>query len=441
MAIMAAVFPKKFPWLRNSRAQLISERRKRLRLAVFSLACAVLSHCGTAQAQEALRASINGSEAAAARRQRITTVGYYNIKLGDTVWRFSAGVGMEYGDNVNLSQTNAVGDFSTSPSLNTSMLWPVSEKNALNLSLDVGYSFYANQSDLDRYFIQPGTELSFDIYVKDFSINLHDRPSLTQHAYQNPSVSGTGNYAQFENTAGVSVSWDLNKAVVNSGFDHNNYWSVNSSSQAQANNGSSDTFYTSIGAYFWPEIQIGLEGGTAIIQYSSTNSPNAFQWNAGTFVKYQTSEYLSFRASVGYTVYSPDQTGAFILLKDTTLIYLDLSMTHRLNQFVNYTLSASRGVNLSLFGQTYESYQAGLTLEWKLLRKIGLRTPFSYERGSEITGNGETFEQFQSGINLDRTLTEKLTAGLGYHVVFRNSQTAGRNYTANTVSLNFNYRF
>lgn len=442
MAIMGSVFPT-LVWIRlsNKQSPPVTRRHKHVSFAVFGLVCCSIFFTGVVSGQEALRASITGAEAAAARRQQVTTIGYYNIKLGDTVWRFSAGVGLEYSDNVNLAQTNAVGDVTVSPSLNTSMFWPVSEKNALNVSLDVGYTFYATRSELDRAYIQPGSEISFDIFVKDFDINFHDRPSLVQYSYQNPSVTGTGDYAQLQNVAGVSVAWDLNKAVVNTGFDHNNYWSLGSSGSSSQQDGTSDTFYTSVGAYFWPELQLGVEAGAGFIKYSSATTPNAFQWNAGTFAKYQASEYLHFRTSVGYTVYSPEATGVFALLEATTLIYLDLSMTHRLNQYVSYTLNASRGVNLSFFGQTYESYEAGLTIEWRFIRKISVRTPFSYEHGSEISGAGETFEQFQTGINLDRMLTQKLNAGLGYHLALRDSQTQGRNYTVNTVSLNFSYRF
>lgn len=435
---MAAVFGIRLSPLKAFEFLIRHDRRRLCPAAALIFFCAGVGG-DIARGQEALRASIAGAEASAERRKRVTTIGYYNIRLGDTLWRFSAGVGLEYNDNVNLAQTNAASDYIASPSLNTSMFWPVSDRNALNLSLDVGYAFYATRSDLNRLYITPGSEISFDVFVKDLVINFHDRPSLAQYSYQNPSVTGTGDYAQFQNAAGVSVAWDLNKAQANFGFDHVNYLTISSSTASP--DGNTDSLYAQVGAYFWPELQLGLEAGAGNISYSSTNTPNAFQWNLGTFAKYQASEYLSFRASVGYTVYSPEKTGAFVLLTDTTLIYVDLSLTHRLNKYLSYTLSGSRGVNLSFFGQTYENYDASLVLEWHLLRKIGLRTPFSYQHGSEISGAGEVFSQFQTGISLDRPLTEKLSTGLTYHVAIRNSQTAGHNYTVNSVSLNFNYRF
>src|SRR5947209_8381581 len=138
-----------------------------------------------AQGQEALRLSLAGAEAAEARRQAASTIGFYNLKLGPTGWRFGAGLGLQYSDNVNLGSANSGGDFSLSPQINAQMLWPVTDKNTLNLSVGMGYLAYLTHSELDRIFITPVSELSFDMYVPDYLvINLHDRFSVLQNSYQ-----------------------------------------------------------------------------------------------------------------------------------------------------------------------------------------------------------------------------------------------------------------
>ena len=67
-----------------------------------------------------------------------------------------------------------------------------------------------------------GTELSFDIYVKDFWFNLHDRAQYVQDTSQQPALSGTANYATINNTAGLSATWDLNQGTLSAGYDHKN---------------------------------------------------------------------------------------------------------------------------------------------------------------------------------------------------------------------------
>ena len=170
-------------------------------------------------------------------------------------------------------------------------------------------------------------------------------------------------------------------------------------------------------------------------------SPDALQWNFGGFAKYMASQHLNFRVSVGYTVYSPDKTGTSAQLQDSSLIYVDLVLSHRLNQYVTYSLTAGRGVNLSFFGQTYENYYANLNATWYVLREITVTTPFSWTRGTALYGNSAPFDQYQAGISFGRKLAEKLTGSIGYRLVVRDSGSNSGDYVANFVSLSFSYQF
>src|SRR5262245_21360890 len=93
-----------------------------------------------ARAQEAVRMSLAGAAAAEARHKAESTLGYYNLKLGSTAYRFGTDLGIEFSDNVNNSATNAEGDVSFRPALNADILWPITDQNSLNLRISAGYS-------------------------------------------------------------------------------------------------------------------------------------------------------------------------------------------------------------------------------------------------------------------------------------------------------------
>ena len=171
--------------------------------------------------------SIASAQAAEARRRAATTVGYYNLQLGPTAWNFGAALGVDYNSNVYDTESHPQGDFIFRPQINTRMVWPISDQNSINLALGGGYSAYVNNPRLDRAFITPGSELSFDIYAGDFWIKMHDRFSITENTYQDPTVAGSGNYSQFQNALGVATVWDLNEAIVRVGYDHVNYELLN----------------------------------------------------------------------------------------------------------------------------------------------------------------------------------------------------------------------
>ena len=401
-----------------------------------------------ARGQEAVRMSIASEQAAEARHKADTSVGYYNLQLGPTAWNFDAGLGMEYNSNVYLTEDHPEGDVIFSPQMNAHMRWPVSDQNSINLTLGGGYQAYVSNPNLDRAFITPGSELSFDLYAGDFWINLHDRFSITENTYQDPTVTGSGNYSQFQNALGAATTWDLNKGIVKFGYDHVNYDSVTGGSGQSIGgqpSGYSEVFSTSAGYALKPGMLLGVEVGGSLITYTTTttNTPysNANQWNVGGFYDAPLTEYIHITGHAGYSVYSPESSGAATTSGDFSGMYGELDITHRVNQYVAYTLSGGRTINVAYYGGTIDRYFAHWQANWQILQKMSLGTSFSYEHGSELSSGGETYDQYGPGISLSRRITSKLTSSLGYQIYWRDSNEAGRNYTVQVVSLNLYYTF
>src|SRR5262249_39758635 len=143
--------------------------------------------------------------------QAASSSDFYNLRLGQTAWRFESGLGLEASDNIRLETAGAEADVIFRPEIKAHMTCPLSAANNINLTLGAGYSAYAQHSEFNRWFVTPGTELSFDLYAGDFWINFHDRLSVLQNSYQDPTVVGVANYAQLQNAAGIRPTWALNK--------------------------------------------------------------------------------------------------------------------------------------------------------------------------------------------------------------------------------------
>jgi hypothetical protein len=400
-----------------------------------------------ARGQEAVRMSIASEQSAEARRKAASTIDYYNLQLGPTAWNFAAGLGVDYNSNVNAASAGAQGDFIFRPQMNTRMRWPVSDVNSINLTLGGGYEVYVNNPKLDRAFITPDSELSFDLYVGDFWINLHDRFSISENTYTDPTVVNSGNYSQLQNALGVATTWDLNKAIVKFGYDHVNYETLNGGSGQSSGgppSGYSEVFSTSAGYALKPGMLVGLELGGSLINYTTTttNTPygNANEWNVGGFYDAPLSEYIHITAHAGYTVYSPEASGG-TTSGDFAGMYGQLDITHRVNQFVAYTLSGGRTLNVAYYGGTIDRYFMHWQANWQILQKVTLGTSFIYEHGTELVAGAETYDQYGPGLSLSRPITAKLTSGLGYQLYWRDSNLAGRNYTVQVVSLSLSYRF
>ncbi len=394
--------------------------------------------------QETVRLSLASQEAAEARRKAATTLGYYNLKLGPSAWRFGSGLGVEYNDNVRYTE-GKIDDFIIRPGISAQMLLPVSDQNSINLKVSGGYSAYVENTGLSQFFINPGSELSFDIYAGDFWINLHDRFSINQYGYEDPTVAGTGDYARLENAAGLTTIWDLNKAIVRVGYDHQDFVSLSGDSPS-IRDGSAEVVFASAGYAPKAEMLVGLESGGSLVTYEESNYAlftEAVQWNAGAFFDARVTEYITVRSGAGYTVFTPDFGPYERFIEDDRLdgIYLRVEMRHRLNQYVDYVLSGGRNISYTFYGGTADLYYARLQATWRILNKISLSTSLDYDGGSQYYGiTEEDFDRYGGSISLGRGLTRSLSSSIRYSYYMRDSD-EGRDYDVNIVSLNFNYQF
>lgn len=390
--------------------------------------------------------SLAGAEAARQRNAAASMLGYYDIELGRTYWNVSAALGAAYDSNVELSQSGKTDDYVFRPEIDVGMLMPVSDKNSLTLAAGAGYSAYVMHSNLRRFYVTPNTGASFDVYVGDFWINLHDRVAITENSYQDPTVAGNGGYSQLQNAVGLSALWDLNKAVVKLGYDHVNYvelsGAVNSGGQPS---GESELFSSSAGYYVASMLQAGVEVGGGFLTYNnpSTNFAfsNAAQWNAGAFCEAQPSEYIRLRASVGYTEYIPTSTKSTNQIGNFRGVYAQLDLTHRVNQYVDYTLSGGRSINFAFYGGTVDLYFARLGANWKIFQKTSLATGFEFDHGSQLGYAAETFDRYGPSVSLARPITRKLSGDLGCQYYWRGSNLPGRSYSDFIVSTDLRYKF
>src|SRR5436190_9700134 len=294
---------------------------RRLAIALF---LPVFLAGGILRAQDAIRPSLAGEAAAEARRQSIDKIPY-NLEVGPIKFRFSATMGIEYNDNVNLAEdgsftfpsptgpitvrTQSQEDIILRPMINLTALWPITQLNSLRFDIGIGHSFYLDHSnyDTDSILISPGSQLAFDIFVGDFRINLHDRFSLQQDPVDEVALSNVADYGRFENLAGIAVLWDLNQAVVTLGYDHYNFIATNS--VLDYLDRAAEIFSGTIGFTPTASMTVGLEGSVVDTYYDQHVLNDSLTYSVGLFLETQVTNYLRIRVAGGYQNIDFDNTG------------------------------------------------------------------------------------------------------------------------------------
>ena len=421
-------------------------------------------------AQDAIRPSLAGQEAYESRQEDVSRIPY-NLLLGPVRFRVGATVGVEYNDNINYAEVHTEDDVIVTPSLTLDMIWPITQLNTLRLDLGLGYSFYLDHSEdnTDYLLVAPKSQIAFDIFVGDFRINLHDRMLLQQDPVQEGALSNVVSYGRFENTAGVSVLWDLNKILLQVGYDHYNFIATNSDFEYLDRNaeivGGSAAFIVN------PTITVGAEGSAVWSRYNNDNTGigvlnDTDNYSVGGFIEASLTNNLKVRAAGGYQYMDFGNNFVLFPLGPLGLVpfpdhktledyYVNGLIAHRINAQLTQTLSAGHenqsGIQSNYITLNYVRH----TLSWNLIRNVLLSTEFFFEDAQEsggplnatlftvLTGQreGETFQRIGGAITLGYQLTPHITLGVRYQGTSKDSNVFLRDYNQNRVSVDGTYSF
>jgi len=427
-----------------------------------------------ARAQDAIRPSLAGEAAAEARRQSIDKIPY-NLEVGPIKFRFSATMGFEYNDNVNLAEdgtytfftpagtpfpvtTEAQSDWILHPQVNLNALWPITQLNTLRLDLGIGYSIYMDHSDYNTssILLSPGSQLAFDIFVGDFRINLHDRFSIQQDPISEAQLSNVADYGRFENLAGIAVLWDLNQAVVTFGYDHYNFVALEDRFEYLDRN--ADIFAGSIGFTPTATMTIGAEGSITDTYYDQNVLNDSLAYSAGLFLETQLTPNLRVRVAGGYQLIDFDNTGLVNDNQNSDDYYANLVLSHRVNSVFSHNLSIGHentiGVNSNYVTLNYIRH----TGTWNVFYHTLLTTELFYEDAADSGGQGttllpgpglplfnpfvaESFHRYGGAISLGYQLTPHVTLGFRYQYTQKDSDQPLRDYRQNRVSFDGTYSF
>jgi hypothetical protein len=393
------------------------------------------------RAQDAVRPSLAGEAAAEARRQDIERIPY-NLLVGPIRFRFSATLGVEYNDNINLAEVNEQDDVIIRPQVNLDAIWPITQLNTLRLDLGLGYALYVDHSNANTngVLISPGSQLSFDVFIGDFRINFHDRPSLQQDPIAELALSNVVDYGRFENTAGVSLLWDLNKAVATLGYDHYNY--VSTTSDFDYLNRNAEELQGTIQFAATSTTGIGLESYAVFNHYDQNVLNDSTDYAIGAFVETQLTNYLKLRVAGGYQWIDFDHTGSVGDQNNLADYYANVLISHRVNATIKQTLAAGHesqlGVNSNYIVLNYIRH----TVSWNIIRNTLLSTEFFYEDADESGGFiGEHLQRYGGALTVGYQLTPHVTLGLRYQYTQKDSDVALRGYKQNRVSVDGTYSF
>lgn len=390
----------------------------------------------------------------------------YNAKLGPVLFNVNGSLGGEYVDNVALTNSGKTSDFIISPQVGVEARWPVTASNTLRLSTSIGYAKYLvhPQYDTATILIAPDSVLSFDVYVGDFKINLHDQFSYQQDPSSVGSLSNVVNFNRFENIAGIGVIWDLNKAILSFNYDHINFISesLQPASGVDYINPSNLSYsadqVSAAGTYnVTSTFSLGLEGAASIRNYDHNDIQDT-QLSVGPFMRIELTPNMKLSVSGGYQTVdttSGNLTSAMLTTPNyispvpgvgtTNSYYVNATLDHRVNKYYTDRLSVGHELELDVFSQQSDVSYVSYTSSWKVNTSLNLATTINFDdvqsigsMGGIVTGS---YDMFTVGLQANFPVTKSISGSVLYQFNDKFNAANSQGYVQNRVGMVLNYHF
>jgi Putative beta-barrel porin 2 len=422
--------------------QPAKRRRTGKILGILSATAALVPFATRSTAQEGLQSAVAEDRGYRERRAPLERPQDYHTQ-GHLTYAASLNYDVEFRDNVFSADNNKQSDFIHRPFLDLRALWKATKGSSLQFGAGIGYTKYTRFTDQDRLNVSPKTTIAWDIPVKDFLLTVYDRVSYSEDVLSQAVVSGVAAFPRLENTAGLRATWSPDRYQFQLGYGHQNFHS--SSAQFSYVNRSSETVFGRAAYRFHPSTLAGVEGSAAFTDYSQNIQANNQSFSAGPYVEWQLTRYMDLSLRGGMVHYTFDPTPSSPgPISDLNSYYAGAEIRHRLTQNIRQSLTLDKKVQqgLNQGGRYIASTELAYDASWQINNKFGLTVDGRFEDGKEsaVTAD-ESYQRMGGGLGIRYQLTRRLSPALRYAYLKRTSNTAGRGYEVNSVTLSLSYQF
>ena len=379
----------------------------------------------------------------------------YNFRLGLVDFIIAAGVGVEFNDNITLSNSNELSDIIIRPEVNIEGVMRISELNTLRFGLGIGYAKYLNNSEFDSesVILSPTSALVWTAKSGSLTFTVRERIAYQEDPFDLPVLSNVATYKRWENQAGIEVDWEATEyARVAVGFDRFDLWAKDDAFASQDR--TINTVFVRPSVDINPNWTAGLNASLSWLDYDQDIQADGTTLLVGPFIQWKVSDATDIYAEVGWQKSSfdggtrqlvgTDATGFTFGPRDTEdseQLYYKLQITNRPSENFRHTLTASRTAESGLGSNFYDLYHFEYSADWLFLEKTSV-TPTAFYEYYETSGiSSEEASRLGFALGIHHTYSNSLTLGLDYRFLMKDSNVQGSDYKQNLVMLSLYYKF
>lgn len=366
----------------------------------------------------------------------------YNIKLGQALAKFSGRLDTRYTDNATFSENNRQDDIFITPGVDMSLTWPMTEFNTLRINTGFAYRFAINDTETagNGFLINPDSMIDFDMFVGDFRFNFYDRFSYEIDPIEESTVSGTGDFGRFINTAGIDIFWNLNQIELMVGYAHTDW--ISTSSSFEFLDRRTETVHGRATFILGPKTSAGVMASTSLNIYDRDFQNDSTRVSVGPFLSTKITDNLNLLARASFELGLFDSGNLNGDNQDLSTYNVSVTLNHDLNRYLAHSLETGRVTNLGTTSNFYDTIFVRHRAAWKIMRDVTLNSHGFVEFSDESAStSSDQFTRWGVGCSASYQITEKLSSTLGYNFIEKDSGRIDRSYYQNNVTLGFRYDF
>lgn len=403
-----------------------------------------------AHGQDALFSSLALDQSTAAETLQLSD----QPSFGPVQWSAGAYADTSYNDNINGAADHPEADVISGAGLNLSLSWQATPNSTLLFGTGIGYLDYFKYTADSGIQITPDSALTYAVSLDDVLFTFFDQFSCSRNVQSQPSLANVATLLQLNNNLGLRVEWDPGQWVLLASYSHDDFASDHANDFL---NRSSEYAFARAGWRFAESTQAGMEASGTWTSYQIAEQNNNQNLSLGGYLEWMVRPSLNVTFRGGPVFYNA-QPGANAGASSVDSYYVSVEVTHQINDFLSEALDVERSLQsgLNLGGSYFEQLSASYSFSWAVTQRIRLSASAAYTDGQQsladsyvLQSNGqiapalnqESYQQYSGGCQAAWQATDHLGAEVGFNHLLRDSNLAGRTYSENVLSLQFNYSF
>lgn len=375
--------------------------------------------------------------------------GHYGLRIGRLQVRYDLSVDNVFTDNRNLSSSDKQADYGVRPTLTFGLFYPVNDRQKIQMDVGLGYQWWANVTDQNRFYVAPRSHLTYVVGVGDVDVSLSNNTASTSEASSRVEIAGGAGasggsntdlaFNRIQNMTALGAAWRPGRM----GFSGNYTFLIDRSltDQFLSLDQNRHTFGAAITYSVSAPITVGLAGNYSIYTYLEEIQNDGTGYSVSPTLAWRIRDNLSLDAAVGYGQTDFDRTGTITDDDNFAGVTYDVGLRHQINKRMNHSVRFSRGADPGLGSNFTDRFLLGYTLTAQVSPVVRPYLGFSYESAALSGQDGERAELFRVNVGAGYPIFRRATLGLNYNVTWRVADDALREYTENRVSLIASYRF